>query len=370
MQLIVDGEIFQLQRFGGILALERAVLPLLCAADADLRIDVLTSGRLRAPVPQHRQIRHRPLLPIDDLLRPRRVWAPLQARLRRALMARAAGSGAGAIWMATFYAPPPPGWQGRSLVRLHDLIHEQFPQQFRGAYNRQLRADKRQSLLQADRVAAVSAATAAAAAARFPLDPARLRVVPSALDAEFLLPLPCAAPEHPFLLYVGQRSAHKNFVLLLQAFAAWPGRHRTPLLVVGPPWSRHERRQLQQLGLSGTQVQLRSAVPPVELRCLYRQAAAVVLPSLAEGFGIPVLEALAGSALLVASAIPPTRELAGVLPYFFAPNDAAGLRTALDAALSDPAASERRAAGPAVAVQYSWQRSADELLRVLREIDY
>jgi glycosyltransferase involved in cell wall biosynthesis len=369
MQLIVDGEIFQLQRFGGILALERAVLPLLCDAAADLQVTLLTTGRLRAPIPQHAQIRHRALLPVDDLLRPRRVWAPLQARLRRALIGRAGGSGADAIWMATFYAPPPPGWAGRSLVRLHDLIHEQFPQQFRGAYNRQLRADKRRSLLTADRVVAVSAATAAAALASFPLDPARLRVVPNALDAEFLMPAPCAAAQRPLLLYVGQRTAHKNFTLLLQAFAAWPGRHQTALLVVGPPWSRAELRQIAALGLDDGQLLLRSGVPTAELRCLYRQAAALLLPSLAEGFGIPVLEALAGNALLVASDIPSTRELAGELPYYFDPRDPAALQAALDRALSDPAAPTRRAAGSAVAARYSWQRSAAGLLAVLRELD-
>ncbi len=104
-----------------------------------------------------------------------------------------------------------------------------------------------------------------------------------------------------------------------------------------------------------------------DLAALMRRATAIAYPSLGEGFGLPVLEALAcGTPVVTTSTTPFAAQLAGaalVVP----PSDPAALAGALEAAIDDPATADRlRAAGPPVAAGFTWQRSVDAHLAAYR----
>jgi alpha-1,3-rhamnosyl/mannosyltransferase len=101
---------------------------------------------------------------------------------------------------------------------------------------------------------------------------------------------------------------------------------------------------------------------------LYNQAAAFVHPSLYEGFGIPLLEAMACGCPVVASRIPTTREVAGDCPIYFDPMQPDELITALDVALAEGRNSERVRRGLEWVKQYSWDRTARETLQVYRAL--
>ena len=118
------------------------------------------------------------------------------------------------------------------------------------------------------------------------------------------------------MLYVGRRSHYKNFSTLLQAYSVWKHRNEITLAAVGPPGSRVEEQQLAKLGIHD-RVHYLTNVNDEELCLLYNEAIAFVYPSLYEGFGVPLLEAMASGCPIIASRIPATIEVAGECPVYF-----------------------------------------------------
>jgi alpha-1,3-rhamnosyl/mannosyltransferase len=176
----------------------------------------------------------------------------------------------------------------------------------------------------------------------------------------------------PFLLGAGGINPHKNVDTLLRAYAQLR-RERAdtaPLVIVGAlegsyvSASTQVRALIGELGLVEA-VMLPGFVSDETLACLYSAAAAVVIPSLAEGFGLPAVEAAACAAVVVASDIPAHRENLGEGGLFFAPRDQGALAAALRRVLSDRGLSEGlRGRGREAVARFSW----DETARRLREV--
>ena len=139
------------------------------------------------------------------------------------------------------------------------------------------------------------------------------------------------------------------------------------LRVVGRPFSVAEKQQVQVLGVA-ERVVVETAVSDERLCWLYNHAAAFVYPSLAEGFGIPLLEALACGCPVVASRIPSSLEVAGELATYFEPSEQDSLVGALETAVSQGRQPERVQAGIARAAQFSWEQTAKLLLGTHREL--
>jgi glycosyltransferase involved in cell wall biosynthesis/GT2 family glycosyltransferase len=122
-----------------------------------------------------------------------------------------------------------------------------------------------------------------------------------------------SVPDEPYILYVGSLDPRKNVDTLVDAFAAARPRFDSKLLIVGPTETKTARalsRRISRLGL-GDRVHHLGFVDADRLTALYRDATVVVLPSLYEGFGLPVLEAMTFGTPVIASDIPPVREVAG-----------------------------------------------------------
>jgi glycosyltransferase involved in cell wall biosynthesis len=135
------------------------------------------------------------------------------------------------------------------------------------------------------------------------------------------------------------------------------------LVVVGTPWSGEEVELLNELGIGG-EVYLKTDVTDRELAELYNQAAAFVFPSLYEGFGLPLLEAMACGCPVVASDIPTNRELAREVAAFFEPQAIDDLLIALDQALDDTSSAEKVGWGIERASTYSWDKTARQTLEI------
>jgi glycosyltransferase involved in cell wall biosynthesis len=188
----------------------------------------------------------------------------------------------------------------------------------------------------------------------------RITVIPLGYDAQHFTPGDPQGPipQQPYLLHVGQAYPHKNLRRLLQAFAqVAPANPELRLVLAGKPHPT-ETPQLQalaaELGLQ-QRVEFRAYVPYAELPDLYRGALAFVFPSLWEGFGLPVLEAMACGTPVITSAGSGTEEVAGDAALLVNPVHTDALSQALLCLLDQPSLGEEcRRRGFMRAVQFSW----------------
>lgn len=202
----------------------------------------------------------------------------------------------------------------------------------------------------AARVIAISKRTKADLVELYGLPPGRVVVTPLGVDPVFRP----GGRADSYLLFVGTVEERKN-PLAAAAAAAEVGR---PLVVVGPARDAGLARELERRGAD-----VRGYVRKEELADLYRGAACVVLPSRYEGFGLPVVEAMACGTPVVAAPDPALREVAGDAALFAEPEELAGaIRRAL-------AERERLvAAGLERARRFSWEETARRTIAVYREV--
>ena len=176
------------------------------------------------------------------------------------------------------------------------------------------------------------------------LPASRITVTPLGYDEQMFKPGPCQqdSKDRPYLLHVGQQYPHKNLRRLIQAFAKVASSYpELRLVLAGKPHPKETpvlQALVRELGLQ-QHVEFRSYVPYAELPDLYRGALALVYPSLWEGFGLPILEAMACGTPVITSRGSGTEEVAGDAAILVDPGSVAaiadGIRMALSSAFRD-----------------------------------
>ena len=295
--------------------------------------------------------------------------SPTAARVtaERIHLPRAAkGSGVGLL--DTDHYPIPPLPRGIRLVAtVHDLrALADLPGI---ALHRRLLARRvyRSSLARADAIVAVSEFTASEIAGRLGIPRGRVSVVPNAADH---LRAPETRPAAGgFLLHVGHLEPRKNLRILLEALAILGNRGLQPRLVLaGREGRKGEARALRglanRLGVA-RQVEMRGPVDEATLPALYASCSAAVFPSLYEGFGIPLLEAMRCGAPVLASRAGAHPEVAGDAALLFDPREAGELADQVESIEREPGLRARLGkAGAQRAATFSWRRSAERLAMV------
>ncbi len=378
LSIVVDGLIFQKDPYGGIARIFQETLPRICDLDDQVRIILFLDGPVQAGLPEHEHIHVRRAPAVHRTLRPsglarrilypfRRVFAKVWRRMRGGWLAGEQDS----IWHSTYYTLTPHGWRGPQVVTLHDLAHERFPDIFIDPMDEVGRQDKQRCVNAAERVICVSEATRQEALAYYSLTGDKVIAIPNAYSREFRYlqgeASITSSREAPYLLYVGGRAHYKNFPTLLEAYRQWPEYNRVELRVVGAPCATKEGSLIRQFGLED-RIRFMGRVNDTELCLLYNRAEAFVYPSLYEGFGIPLLEALACGCPVIASDIPSSREVAGNWAVFFDPSNPAELISAIEATMANGRSSPRLAGGLEWVKQYSWERTAAGMLDVYRQV--
>lgn len=173
-----------------------------------------------------------------------------------------------------------------------------------------------------------------------------------------------------FFLFAGQIYPMKNFSGILRAYAQVRGQLPHKLVVIGKPSLKfkHELALLEQLGL-GEDVMFAGWVPEDEVPVFYNLATALVFPSFYEGFGLPIVEAMACGCPVVTSTAGSCPEVAGDAALLVEPSDTGAIAEAILRVAADPALREAmRSKGLVRARQFSWERCARETLEVLRSL--
>lgn len=272
-----------------------------------------------------------------------------------------------------------PAWgPWRSVVTLHDLAFLLYPEAHTAA-SRTYYAAAGESARRAHRVIAVSQRTASDATRLLGVDPARLRVVHEAAGAAYL-PRPRAdldavaarhrfEPNRSYVLLVGTLEPRKNIPLAIDAFSRARQHVDAQLLIVGargwldgPIFQAHARS-----GVRGD-VHFLGLVPEVDLAVLYSHASVFAFPSLYEGFGLPLVEAMACGAPIVCSDAGPMPEVLGGAGLLLPPRDVDRWASSLARVLGDDRlAGELRERGFRRSAQFSWERAARATRDVYRE---
>jgi glycosyltransferase involved in cell wall biosynthesis len=267
-----------------------------------------------------------------------------------------------------------PGWgRFRRVTTIHDLHYRIVPDAHFGLRGAGMRLLVPLAARRSHRLIAVSRSTRDDLVRLLGVAGDKIDVVPWGLGARPRAePLDQAevrarlrvGPERPLALSVSAKRPHKNLARLLEALGALSPDRRPILVLPGYP-TPHEaelRARAAQLGVAGD-VRFLGWVPPEELEGLYAAAACFVFPSLYEGFGLPVLEAMARGVPVACSDRASLAEVAGDAALLFDPERPAEIAAALQTLIEDPARAERlRQAGRARAQRFSWRAAAEATL--------
>ncbi|MEO6987432.1 MAG: glycosyltransferase family 1 protein [Aquihabitans sp.] len=324
------------------------------------------AARHRAAPPE----RFVPSIPVGQLPVPRRLMYETWHALAWPRVERA--TGAIDVVHGTAVAVPPTS--APLVMTIHDLAFLADPTHATKHGNRFFRRGTDLARARAARVIVPSEATAAECVdAGF--DPTILRVVPWGVT-----PQPVADPDvdevrrrhgldRPYVLFVGTVEPRKNLAAVVAAMAELDGRG-IDLAVVGPDgWNEDLQARLSPLGSTSVRVQRLGFVPQADLAPLYAGCVAFCYPSLREGFGLPVLDAMAHGAPVVTSAGTATAEVAGDAALLVDPIDHKAVGAALLRLVDEPGLAERlRAAGQERARLFTWDRTAELTAAVYAEV--
>lgn len=302
-----------------------------------------------------------------------RLWHRLRLRLPVELWTGRIG-----LFHATDFVLPPTRKHTRTVVTVHDLAFERYPDETMPGMLGFLKRTVPRSAREADRVIAVSEATRQDLIELYGIPQDRIAVIHHGVRSVFS-PQPepgeverlrarYKIPSGPLVLTVGTLQPRKNHLRLVQAFAQI--KEPATLVIAGPPgWSYADvRDEVVRLKIH-KRVCFAEWVYDEDLPALYRMATVFVFPSLCEGFGLPILEAMASGVPVIASQVSSMPEVVGDAGVLIDPLDIDDMAQAIDALLADRnRRDELCRTGTARAQQFTWAAAAEKTWAIYQSL--
>jgi glycosyltransferase involved in cell wall biosynthesis len=256
----------------------------------------------------------------------------------------------------------------RRVTTIHDLIYHHHPDAHFGIRSLGMRVLLPAAARRSDRVIAISEATRDDLVSILGLAPERIDLAPQGVGLTTLAdPLPEAEVrarhdlgDRPVVLSVSAKRPHKNLMRLLDAHARLRRDPRPILVIPGYPTEHEDELKAHAAALGiASDVRFLGWIDAATLEGLYAVAAVFAFPSLYEGFGLPILEAMRRGVPVVCGNRSSLPEVAGDAAILFDPEDVGAMTAAIERVLDDPAEAElMRAAGHARAARFDWRATA------------
>ena len=369
MRVCFDGDVFKWQRIGGISRIYLELLPRLTRLDHSLHITVAVQGPVRPETLKILAPWYKAIPYISAEWWPWQFWRVVRLFVNQWLWNTCWLSFRPDVFLSTYYTV--------STVRVprvcvvYDLGVELFGHFFPPEWVKAELQRKENTIRNADTFICISKSTLKDLLRIYGVDERRCRVIHLAGFSREVLDdvgMQNPVPESRFLLYVGEyRSRYKNFKFMLQALAGTAKLDGCDLVVVSAlvPTSDEVRSFADISG--GRHIRFENNCDDDRLKALYASCEVFIYPSLYEGFGIPVLEALACGAPVVCSDTSSMPEVGGAVVCYFDPTSESSFRVALAGALTEGREPAKMEARKRQAATFSWDRTAEEFLEVLRE---
>jgi glycosyltransferase involved in cell wall biosynthesis len=330
-----------------------------------------------------REVRTKPVKEIGALKDFIKKFVPQPYRISRALQGWRFGMGTRRFRPQIYHEPNflPFKFDGPTIITAHDLSWIRFPETHPDERVRVMNELFPKALERADHVLTDASYVRQEIIEEFGIAPERITSVPLGSREIFH---PRSAEEcrqvledhgldyRGFVLCVGTLEPRKNLELVIRAYSGLPEhfRRKHPLVMVGMKgWLTSKVESLMQPMVASGEVRLLGFTSDEELAVLYAAANTLVYPSLYEGFGLPPLEAMASGTPVIVSDRSTLPEVVGSAGVQIAADDEAGLREALRRFDEDSLFWQQRAdASLAQAVQFSWERCAQETLAIYRKV--
>jgi glycosyltransferase involved in cell wall biosynthesis len=354
---------------GGMETYARELIPALVQERPDLRISALVNREASEQAGPWSELAEQVVVPVRA--RRRAEWLRGEQQLLPRLATRAG------VEIVHSLGSTAPAWGSfRRVVTIHDLIYRIYPETHDGLRSVGMAVLVPLAARRSDRIIVPSTSTRDDLVRFLKTRPGKIDVVPEGVGlpaeatAESELRARLGIGDGTVCLTASAKRPHKNLIRLLDAWALLP-RDRRPMLVLPGYPTRHEkelRARALELGVEAD-TRFLGWVSTADLEGLYRLASCFVYPSLYEGFGLPVLEAMARGLPVACSDRASLIEVAGGAARFFDPEDPRAIADSVQELLRDEDARERlRVAGLEQARRFTWRATALGTLRAYEHV--
>lgn len=368
MRIIIDGVVYSATPNGGVYNYFNELIPRL-ATFPNTEVEIFVPNVSTAP-PQA------PGISVKHHVLPTGHWFP-EGKVKRYLgntkrwmeaqivRARMRGIGKQSVFHTTAFTVSP--WKNLPrITTIYDMISEILTPDLQLEHIVTMREGKLRAIRNSERLIAISQCTKDDLCKVYGIASNRVDVIHFGVNHSFFSNTGTVEQQkkirtkynldRPYVLYVGGRLHHKNFPLFAEAYAKSHARKECALAVAGFPFEEHETALIKKLGIE-KDIRWMPYLTD-ELPAVYRMAEYFVFPSLYEGFGLPLIEAMVADCPVAASNTGPFPELAGNAALYFDPHSPVSMRQALDKMMEKNVREEFRARGRVQCRRFSWDNAA------------
>lgn len=368
MNIFIDGIIYNLQKRGGISRYFTECLNRI-SNNSNIKIKLWLGNNLQGKLPQGKNIEiiYKNNIPI---LRPNKIFKPLINPINIYKENKYWGNCKNGIFHSTYFSTYKT-IKIPQILTIHDMTYEKLPLFFNKRIDKDFIIKKKKCIDAADAIICVSENTKKDVIELYNIDANKIYVVYLGVSEEFKKTIDEKKNNDikirmPFLLYVGSRVHYKNFTNFIKAYHLLNASELKIITVGGGPYDPQEIELFKNLNISHKIINL-GFISDKKLNVLYNSALCFVSPSFYEGFGITLLEAMACGTPITASNTSSLPEVAGNAALYFNPDDPADIADKIKQTITEGRASKRIVCGHERIKQFSWDKTADETLKIYKK---